>query len=608
MDRIKELEEEIKFASYCYYDGEGAIMTDADFDSLVDELKSLDPNNPLITKVGYGSEEVSHKNDTVIPIEIKVSLPKIKFNNKEAISSFLSNCSTSNDELFISPKLDGMSVIVTYENKTLKSMISRGNGVKGMDLTSRFLPLIKSGNFDIPYHSKKDGTVRGELFIKKSVFEDYLSEDYANPRNATSGIVNSDSEDNKQFISFLQHPQFNNIGLPIAPTHHLESDGKLIEYFYKLWLEDDFPIDGIVIDYVSQGVLCDSVAVKFPTVSIQTTVKNISWQLSSRNRYIPVVEFEPVQLYGTEVERATGLHYQYIIDNGIGKGAIIEVTKANEIIPQITKVVKSIPVSEINIPDNFTVVGLHAVKLLETESEWYSHFSRNFFSRALSTTNIKSKTVYKILDALKIKTIYDLCNLVKGVRYDQISVEQFKEVAGSVTGTSFYTHLKELKLESRKLLRTLGVDGVGYVTTEKLHSNPAYFNYLTHRVNKPDEIPVTSNVMDILRNETVHKVLVDIYEQLFIAGIIIEDKPIEKEVDNYNTKVCLSGKFPNMTKSQLIEKFASNWNVVDSLDKDCKYLVVPTLDRVSSKVTKSQKWGIEIIDFEQFLKLNDERN
>lgn len=605
MDRIKFLEDTIKNAAAAYYDGDEPIMSDEEFDNYVEELKQLDPTNSLLTEVGYGSDEVSHKNDTVIPIEIKVSLPKIKFSNKEALNIFLSKVD-NNDEVIISPKLDGMSVIVTYENKTLKSMISRGNGVKGMDLTSRFFPLIKSGKFDIPYNSKEDGTVRGELFIKKSVFEDNLAEDYKNPRNATSGIVNSDSEDNKQFISFLQHPQFEDIGLPIAPTHHLESDSKLIEFFYKLWLEDDFPIDGIVLDYVSQGYIYDSIAVKFPTVSVQTTVKNISWQLSSRNRFIPVVEFEPVQLYGTEVERATGLHYQYIIDNGIGKGAIIEVTKANEIIPQITKVVKSVPTDTINLPDNFTVVGLHAVKLIETTEEWYNHFSKNFFSRALSTTNIKSKTVYKILDALNVKTISDLCNLVKGVRYDQISVEQFKEVAGSVTGTSFYNHLKEFTIELRRLLRMVGFDGVGYVTTEKLFNNSAYFSYLTSIYSFCEEIPVTSNVMELLRNEKIHLALIRIKGELSICNILTEDKEEVKEV-NTNTKVCMSGKFPNMTKAQLSEKFASNWNLVDSLDKDCKYLVVPTLDRVSSKVTKAQKWGIEIIDFEQFLKLNDER-
>lgn len=601
---IKELEDKIKQAASAYYDNE-PIMSDEEFDSLVRQLKELDPDNELINKVGFGSDEVSHLNDTEIPIEIKVSLPKYQYSDPQRIIDWCKDA----EHVTISPKLDGMSLIVTYEEGKLKSVISRGNGVVGMDLTSRLkevfpeqLPITEEDGSQI------SATIRGEIFIKNDTFEEFLSRDYANPRNATSGIVNANDSENRKYLTFLQHPQFRFIGLDTVYSAEIDKDDPLFIHKLKCYYEGEvnFPHDGIVLDKWINGEIVDSIAVKFPTEAVETEVVGIEWTMSPRCRMIPVVQLKPVQLYGTTVKRATGLHYSYIVSNKIGKGAIVKITKANEIIPHITEVVKPSEHMEESLPDmkDFKIEGLHLVLNINSSEGYLRLFSRNFLYNFLSFSGFKGEQVSKFLLAKQINTIYDFEDFISFMRANTEIKYYLEDAVNPSKMDDFIKNVMTKKIYTHELLSYVGFDGVGYKQSEKLFNNQEFKKYLraVDLFYSVEGIPLNSNVIELLKNPNVHSALSTISDSLTYCDILLDDskKEIKEEVVNTNPKVCLSGKFEGFTKKQLMETFNTKWNLVDSLDKDCKYLVVPDLSRQSSKVTKANNWGIPIIDFEQF--------
>lgn len=611
---IQDLTDKIEKAAHSYYNEESPLMSDHEFDQLVEELRSLDPSHPVLTAVGFGTKP-SHVNDTELPINIQVSLPKIQSTDVGRLNDYLRNDHHDIEYTFqVSPKLDGMSVIVTYENNRLKSIISRGDGVRGMDLTSRFLPLIKEGNFDLPYIidcvlDDVSLTIRGEFFIKKSTFDKHLSQDYANPRNATSGIVNSKSLDNKQHISFLQHPQFATIPtVPVATTRRFtELDPFDLSRLYNEFLNEDYPIDGIVIDKCCVVIL-DSIAIKFPTESIETEVVDVHWQLSSKNRYIPVVEVKPIQLYGTTVKRVTGLHYDYVSRNGINAGAKVKVTKANEIIPQITEVVSSSEVKEFKNLPSHVIKGLHAMKDVSSYEDLMKVYTENLTNNMFTFKGFQVSMLNKVRDHIGLVDLRDYLTLYHVLRNeipvvrDEV-IEDLRRVCGVKTD-EFVNNYENAGIQVCDLLSYIGFDGAGGKTSEKLNMKvPEWSRYLFNDVTY-DGLGLPSNITSQLSDPTVHLVLQTIATMLRDRGILKVTSRVT--IKNDKPKVCLSGKFPNRTKAQLAEEF-SLWNIVDYVDSSIEYLVVPDVSRVSSKVRKAEKLNISLIDLDQFISINKEK-
>ena len=267
----RDLERSIVEASEAYYLGE-AKVSDVEFDLIVEDLRKLDPESPVLKKVGWGMKLYGEK--TKLPTEIRFSLPKI-----HSVKDL-----PSGEKLIISPKLDGISVILEYRDGLLYKAVTRGDGVHGVDITAK-IPRIAT---DLTFGS---GIHRGELFIFNEVFK--TMEGFANPRNAVAGIINRKSFDGLEFVSYKTHSETMSAHiLAPYPVHSVRVNRSnlsedLLKRLYDEWSKT-YPIDGVVIAGGSE------VAFKFRTEELEGVVDKVEWNLSDRGQMVPVAVLKAV--------------------------------------------------------------------------------------------------------------------------------------------------------------------------------------------------------------------------------------------------------------------------------------------------------------------------
>lgn len=367
---IEELEKLIPAYSRSYYLGEPKI-SDIEFDSLVEELRSLNPSSYILHSVGWGGMDkgFSHRYKTphigslVVGIDDKVKYPSIL---KDRYS-------------FITPKIDGGSVCLYYRNGQPISLITRGNGREGINVLHKFIdrfPVIEE---------KGLVCVRGEAYTPKSLFKELEEKGVPSPRNFSTGVLSRDSDKNDPDLKyvhfvFYQVRIFNSdvefdkekvlktirgFNLPVIKGISLNSTVSVedLKKYNEMFSQYDWPTDGVVLtkniwskkeDY-GYNVVEDVTAYKFESESAETKVVNVEWVNGNSGRVNPVVHFEPVFLAGAKIQKATGFNAKFILDNGIDKGALIKITRSNEVIPYIQETID--PVDNPVIPTHCSCCG-----------------------------------------------------------------------------------------------------------------------------------------------------------------------------------------------------------------------------------------------------------
>lgn len=366
----KKLTEYIMIFADNYYNNTNPnlIISDNDFDVLVDILKDRDPNSKYFTSIG--APIINDKVELPFPM---FSLDKVKPNNMTTAlkrpamtSSLISWIKKFKGPYSLSDKLDGMSALL-YNGHLYK----RGQGLDGQDI-GYLLNYINIGDVDLK--TIGDVAVRGELIISKKNFK-IINKDgeFKNARNAISGIVNRKNP-NKNTASLIDFVVYNVIH-PIMKQEEqyefLKSKGFNVVYnkqVNKLNVEDlkeltferkkngEYEIDGIVIVdnkqsyHIRKNELEDtkqnpsySVAFKFLNEEnvYEVEVKDIEWNISRYNYLKPKVIFDEINISGSNVSRATAHNAKFVIDNKIGIGSIIKITKSGDVIPFIVSVIKS---------------------------------------------------------------------------------------------------------------------------------------------------------------------------------------------------------------------------------------------------------------------------
>ena len=366
--RMEELAEILTRASQAYYQEDRELMSNLEYDRLYDELVSLEKKtgtvlagSPTVT-VGYEAVEELPKEAHETPM---LSLDKTK--DVEVLRSFLGD-----QQALLSWKLDGLTVVLTYGDGELKKAVTRGNGVIGEVITNN-ARVFKNIPLRIPYQGEL--VLRGEAIITYSDFRRINQEipegetRYKNPRNLCSGSVR---QLNNQ-VTASRSVRFFAFGLVSAPgvdfensrarqMEWLESQGfqvvyyrmvnggnldEAMEYFSREIQHNDFPSDGLVALYddIAYGLSLGSTA-KFPRNSfafkwadeIQNThLREIEWSPSRTGLINPVAIFDPVELEGTTVSRASLHNISIMRGLQLGIGDEIQVYKANMIIPQIAE-------------------------------------------------------------------------------------------------------------------------------------------------------------------------------------------------------------------------------------------------------------------------------
>jgi len=368
-------------AKEAYYNGQ-EIMTDFEFDTLEKEL-GLENKAEVGTK---HNPSYTVKHPFVMGSISKVQIHKDKKGNIDWNKYFTeARKYFGNKHLIITPKYDGCSFEVDIDEDIIQSISSRGDGSWGRDLYDHLVEFIPQELTEFGGHY----TLRGEVLIKKDIFEKKYSDQFTNPRSFVSGILNRDFDSkDENFMSML-----NDLSLVIYDYRRFE-DGEWIDYdfteigfcgepfpgfyrkndkietpkyFAKVY-EDfsnyrhncEFALDGIVIKPIAKERInntterrpSDCVAIKFIPMLEETEVTNITWNLGKTGEYTPIIWVKPVEMDGRMVAKCSGHNLGYLREKGITIGAKIIMSLAGDIIPFMYKVTQENKDGEIPMPTN----------------------------------------------------------------------------------------------------------------------------------------------------------------------------------------------------------------------------------------------------------------
>jgi DNA ligase (NAD+) len=641
-ERIKELVDILNKASKAYYQDAKEIMSNFEYDALYDELVQLEKDTGIVLAnsptVNVGYEVVSE-----LPKEQHES-PMLSLDKTKEVS-VLADFAGDKKSL-LSWKLDGLTVVLTYQQGKLFKAVTRGNGEIGEVITNN-AKTFKNIPLSIPYEGRL--VLRGEAIIKYSDFEKINREiedaqaKYKNPRNLCSGSVrqlNSEitAKRNVNFIAFAlisaENVDFKNSieqqylwleqqGFEVVERKEVTSSNmeETVKYFAEKIKEYDYPSDGLVLMYddIEYGLSLGRTA-KFPRNGIafkwedeqaETTLEYIEWSPSRTGLINPVAVFKPVELEGTTVTRASVHNISIMEELKLGDGDTIKVYKANMIIPQISEnVTKS---GKCVIPEICPACGErteikndNGVKTLYCPNKQcpakhvklYSLFvSRN----AMNIDGLSEETLEKFIDAGYIHEFADIFNLS---RYQK----EIVETPGF--GQKSYDNLidslnKAREVELHALLYSLGIPNIG-VANAKLICK--YFNNDIEKITHAtaEELVKIDGIGDKMAVKFVE--YFSDKENIKKFNNLLNELTIIKEENNEEQNMAGL----NFVVTGSVERFANRNEVKDYIEKrggkvtgsvtsKTNYLINNDLLSNSSKNKKAKELGIEIINEEQFL-------
>ena len=630
--RINELEKLITRYQASYYNGEGEI-SDAEFDALWDELKSLDPGNAILQKVGADSgnfEKIHH----VMPMGSQE-----KAANPEQFLAWAEK--HKYDEYLVEYKLDGASLELQYENGWLVRAVTRGDGSIGDDITANAKkmggvhPAIYKDGELIPF----TGGIRGEVIMTHEVHKKYFS-DKANCRNAANGLMKRKdgtgseylklivydalSTDGKSYftnekekISWLMGCGFNVVRLVICKNAE-----RVIAYRAKIMEERkdiEYDIDGLVvkenrIDFedASRARPDRQIAFKFSLEEATTVLREVEWSQNGAT-YTPVAIFDEVELNGTKVQRASLANPDTVRKLGVQIGSHVVVVKRGEIIPKIEGVVeeKDIKTSPIEFPCTCETCG---TKLVDDGSRLYcpnKECSKRVlhqllkFQQVVDIRDLGETLVTQLFKDGRLKSISDIYSLQVEELVPYFLNEESQEAEKRSLGAEkVYKSIQAHKnMTLPVFLAGCDIEGFGETLAEKLVQ--AGFNTLDKLLAATeDQIADVYGFAEIMAHNIVQGLSENAAEmrRLDHDGIITIESSAGGKLEGKS--FCFTGELVTMKRQDAEQLVKQNGGVCkSSVTKDLTYLVTNDTTSGSSKNVKAAALGIPVITEEQFLKL-----
>lgn len=648
LKRMKELAEKLDKAAREYYQNDREIMSNLEYDRMYDELQALEEetgtvlaNSPTIS-VGYEAVDQLPKEEHESPM---LSLDKTK--DREALRSFMGEHKT-----LLSWKLDGLTIVLTYENGQLLKAVTRGNGVVGEVITNN-ARVFKNIPLRIPFRDRL--ILRGEAVITYSDFEKINAsiEDadakYKNPRNLCSGSVRQLNNEvtagrNVRFYAFslvsAEGEDFHNSheaqflwlkkqGFDVVEYRACtgETMDEAMDYFARAVAENDFPSDGLVALYddIAYGESLGRTA-KFPRNAFafkwademrETRLLEIEWSPSRTGLINPVAIFEPVELEGTTVSRASVHNVSILKELELGIGDTIKVYKANMIIPQIAEnLTRS---RKLEIPKLCPACGQEAAVRKENEVE--SLYCLNpdcpakkikafalFVSRdAMNIDGLSEATLEKFIARGFIHDFGDIFEIGKH-REEILEMDGFGE-------KSFENLLESLEKAKEttlaKVIYSLGISNIGLANAKVICR---HFDDDLEKIRHADEEEISAidtigpviakNLVDYFKKEENNRKLDHLLTHLHLKK---EEKTGEQIFAGMNFVVTGSVEhFANRGElKEYIEGFGGK--VTGSVTGKTNYLINNDISSNSSKNKKARELGIPILSEEAFLSLVKER-
>lgn len=602
MNRIEELEKLIKENDELYWGGNPKI-SDEEYDILVEELKSLDPNNKLVNQV---NQLTNLKNENKVQHKIPMlSLDKV-YSNEELFKWIKDKSRNSNEEFLIQPKYDGISGKIENYNSENSVLSTRGNGFVGENITDK-LQIIKFNT-----EKTKADKILGEIVIRTDDFENQFSKiispstkkPYKNPRNAVAGIMGTDD------ISFFkeQGAKLTFVDYDFYSIAVKSSDfEKVWERIVKSLSELPYPMDGIVIKikdkeyYDSLGNTAHhprgAIAFKFKNPQAETKVIGMEWSFG-KNYLTPVAILEPVNINGITVERVSVANYENLKKLNLNIGDYVTIERAGDVIPHIISVNKSND-SKSPFIDKCPCCGSNLIIELpeimcSNENCKEKILRRLLFSiRSIGVDGIGIPTVTKIFNALNIDNLYDFLQLNR--------IDLMKIGFGEKTANNIVDAIRKSKIvKDYQFITCLNISDVGDEVAKLMLSEYSI-----------EDLMLIKNVNDLTKikgvgEKTANKVIEFFKNNLQYAIMLRSWFQIElnnnKENDTNGT-VCFTGAMEQPRKYYEEIAHNKNLNPINSVSKDLTYLVVADMNSNSSKMQKAKKYGINIITVEEFINL-----
>ena len=645
LQQMKDLVKKLNQAAKAYYQEDREIMDNREYDALYSKLEQMEKETGIVladsptVNVGYEAVDALPKETHESPM---LSLDKTK--DREALREFIGE-----HKPLLSWKMDGLTIVLTYENGQLQKAVTRGNGIVGEVITNN-ARVFKNIPLKIAYTGRL--VLRGEAVITYSDFErinnslEDVDARYKNPRNLCSGSVRQlnnqiTAERNVRFYAFslvsaqdedmhnsreYQMEWLKSQGFEVVEYRTVTGAtlDAAMDYFSRAVETNDFPSDGLVALYddIAYGDSLGSTA-KFPRNAFafkwadeirETTLKEIEWSPSRTGLINPIAVFEPVELEGTTVSRASVHNVSIVKELQLGIGDSIQVYKANMIIPQIAEnLTRS---SNLTIPDVCPACG-HQTEIIK-ENDVEALYCTN---PDCAAKKIKAFTLFVSRDAMNIDGLSEATLekfIARGFIHnfgDIYEINRYRDEIINMDGfgqKSFDNLLESLE-KSRdttlaKVIYSLGIANIGLANAKVICRHfdddlEAIRHADLEEISAIDGIGpvIAGNLVDYFQKEENNPKLDQLLCHLRIQK---EEKTGEQIFAGMNFVITGSlNHFSNRSEAKnLIESLGGK--VTGSVTKKTAYLINNDQTSGSSKNKKARELGIPILSEEDFLALS----
>ena len=646
--RMRQLIETLNKASEAYYNGQGELMTDYEWDAAFDELKALEditgivlPDSPTakVSEDDMSGQKEEHE-------FAALSLAKTK--QPQDLAKW-----AEGREIWLSWKLDGLTLVVTYDNGRLTKVVTRGNGHIGTNIT-RLAPAIDGILPTIAY--KGHLVIRGEAVISYKDFEQFLmeqDEDYANPRNLASGSLTlKDVDEVKQrhihWIPFtlvyaddeilswgermalLANQGFDTVEREKIPDPTLSN----IEACIDRWTQKvtngscPYPVDGLVIAYDDTAYAATGsvtghhatragYAFKWQDESVVTKLDHIEWSCAA-STISPVAVFNPVELEGTTVKRASLCNISECQRLDIGdKGTEISVIKANKIIPKVIKVERK--VGNLEIPGRCPVCGeptevvtsassgtltLHCTNM-ECPAKRLKKFARFVSKDGMNIDGISEQTIARFVNMGWISEYADFYDL----ELHALELSTLEGFGQKSTNNILNSVDKARIVDARRLLYALNIPLCGGDVCKRLLAQYPMTELIEKARSEADDyfahIPgigpeKSASVVKWMKNDDNYGMLQRLLDKVTIAEA---DSQTEVGTRCAGLTFVVTGDVHHFKNRNELKAYieSQGGKVTGSVSKSTSFLINNDVTSTSGKNKKAQELGIQILSEDDFI-------
>ena len=599
----KEVEKIVKTADNYYYKHNKPLLTDSQYDILKSFAQRKYPDNEVINN-GHLNIEIS-KDKVDLPYFMG-SMEKIK-PDTNALKNWRANY---RGPYVVSSKLDGISALYSTENGE-KKLYTRGNGLKGLDI-SYLIPHLQLPDVE-------NITIRGELLLRKDVFQEKYSNNYKNVRNMIGGVMTTKKIEQKKWsdIDFVGYEVINPVLKPSAQMAWLSSNNVITvtnkkvrsinnDGLSKLLLEtreqDPYDIDGIIVVndkiYERTNRKCPKHAFAFKMVLsdqiMESQVVNVHWQISKNGYIVPKIEVVPVEIGGATITFCSGHNAGFIEKNKIGIGALLQMVRSGDVIPKVHSVVE--PADEPSMPTVPYVWNDSHVDILLQDIETNKTVQMKKILSFVQTLDVPSfgpGNVKKVFDA-GFDTIPKVLTMTVD---DFLTIPGFKTKMATKISNGIKEKLDNTSLPELMVATNIFGRGIGKSRSKTIMEN--YPNILTSEETDEEKVKMIVK-LDGFSEKTaqlfvpyIDTFMTFIQETNLMYKLEVKEKaPTDTSHPLYNKKIVMTGFRDKQLENAIVEVGGI---ISNSVSKNTFMLLVDNLNSDSGKAEKARNYKIKMM-------------